>query len=154
MAFRLLFRSALFSYHNALPTENKDFFRRRRNFFHRPPQQPACARGGAEPEVPERTHQRRERQQIHRRAQAHGGQHDQPQLALPYPQGVPQQGRSDQQQKRCVQPMGQPPVPPAAQPHQPQQVIDGPGRRAQGRRGQVCAQLLGDDGPHLSRTGG
>ena len=37
--------------------------------------------------------------------------------------------------------MGQPPVPPAAQPHQPQQVIDGPGRRAQGRRGQVCAQL-------------
>ena len=53
-----------------------------------------------------------------------------------------------------VQPMGQPPVPPAAQPHQPQQVIDGPGRRAQGRRGQVCAQLLGDDGPHLSRTGG
>ena len=50
--------------------------------------------------------------------------------------------------------MGQPPVPPAAQPHQPQQVIDGPGRRAQGRRGQVCAQLLGDDGPHLSRTGG
>ena len=31
--------------------------------------------------------------------------------------------------------MGQPPVPPAAQPHQPQQVIKGPGRRAGDRGG-------------------
>jgi len=154
MAFRLLFRSALFSYHNALSAENKGFFCRRRDFFHGQPQQPHGAHGSAEPEVPQWPHQRRKRQQIYDRTQAHGGQHDEPQLPPPHPQGVPQQGRGDCQQKRRVQPVGQPPVPPAAQPHQPQQVIHRPGRRAQGRRGQVCAQLLGDDRSHLSRTGG
>ena len=159
MCARLLRR--LFLYHSALAAKRKgffpgsgDFFRQRRHPRHRAPQKARRGRRCAQPEVPQRPQQRRQRQHIQQRAQPHGAEHHQPQLALAHPQGIPQQRRSHRQQIHPVQHMGQPSVFPAAEAHRPQQIVHRRSRRAQRRRRQIAPQLRGDNGAHLRRTGG
>ena len=148
-------------YHSALFPKKKGFFRGGQGFFcapgrpaHRREQQAHRGRRRGQPKIPQGQEQRAEGQSVDQRPQGHGRQHDETQLPLPHPQGEPGGGQRHRRREQAVQRVGQPPVSPAAQADEAQQVVHRPGGQPQHGGGEIPRQLGGHHHAHISRTAG